>query len=102
MISYGLIIRMILWVFCIVLVSRFSIKPFNIFTTDLIQLVVVAIILFDCLVMQLLDKVLREKAFRPVSRIYPELIQKMETGFMVYHDIPLISVLYPLFKWFVG
>jgi hypothetical protein len=100
--SYGLIIRMILWVFCIVLVSRFSIKPFNIFTTDLIQLVVVAIILLDCLVMQLLDKVLRGKAFRPVSRIYPELTQKMETGFMVYHDIPLISVIYPLFKWFVG
>jgi len=100
--SYGLIIRMILWVFCIVLVSRFSIKPFNIITTDSIQFVVTAIIIFDCLFMQLLDKVLRRKSFRPVSRQYPELIQKMETGFMAYHDIPLISVIFPLFKWFVG
>ncbi len=100
--SYGLIIRMILWVFCIVLVSRFSMKPFNIITSDAIQFVITAIFIFDCLLMQLLDMVLRGKSFRPVSRQYPELIQKMETGFMVYNDIPVISVIYPLFKWFVG
>jgi hypothetical protein len=52
--------------------------------------------------MQLLDMVLRGKSFRPVSRQYPELIQKMEAGFMVYNDIPVISVIFPLFKWFVG
>ncbi len=100
--SYGLIIRMILWVFSIVLVSRFSMKPFNIITTDSIQLVIAAIFIFDCLLMQLLDMVLRGKSFRPVSRQYPELLQKMETGFRVYNDIPVISVIYPLFKWFVG
>ena len=100
--SYGMIIRMILWVFCIVLVSRFSLKPFNIITSDSIQFVITAICIFDCLLMQLLDMVLRGKSFRPVSRQYPELIQKMETGFLVYNDIPVISVIYPLFKWFVG
>jgi len=100
--SYGLIMRMFLWVFSIVLVSRFSMKPFNIITTDAIQFVVTAIIIFDCLVMQLLDMVLRGKSFRPVSRQYPEIIQNMEKGFRVYNDIPLISVIYPLFKWFVG
>jgi hypothetical protein len=46
--------------------------------------------------------VLRGESFRPVSRQYPELIQNMEKGFRVYNDIPLISVIYPLFKWFVG
>jgi hypothetical protein len=101
-ISYGLIIRMIVWVFCIVLVSRFSIKPFDINTTDIIQFVVTVICIFDCLLMQLLDMILRRKAFLPVSRQYPELIQKMETGFMVYNDIPVISVISPLFKWFLG
>ncbi len=100
--SYGLITRMFLWVFSIVLVSRFSMKPFNIITTDAIQFVVTAIIFFDCLLMQFLDMVLRGESFRPVSRQYPELIQNMEKGFRVYNDIPLISVIYPLFKWFVG
>jgi len=102
MMSYGLVIRMILWVFCIVLVSHFSMNPFDIVTTDAIQFVVTAIVIFDCLFMQLLDIFLRGKSFRPVSRQYPELIQKMESGFMVYNDVPVISVLYPLFKWFVG
>jgi hypothetical protein len=77
-------------------------KPFNIITTDAIQFVVTAIIFFDCLIMQFLDMVLRGESFRPVSRQYPELIQNMEKGFRVYNDIPLISVIYPLFKWFAG
>lgn len=100
--SYGLIIRMILWLISIVIVSRFSLKPFDILTTDSIQIVITAIVMFDCLLMQMLDKVLRGRSFRPVSRQYPELLQKMETGFMVYNDIPLISVIYPLFRWFLG
>ncbi len=77
-------------------------KPFNIITTDAIQFVVTAILIFDCLIMQLLDMVLRGKSFRPVSSQYPELTNKMESGFIVYNDIPLISVIYPLFKWFLG
>ncbi len=55
LLSMGLIFRIILWIFSIVLASDFSLEPFNISTSDSIQFVITSIIIFDSLVMQFLD-----------------------------------------------
>jgi len=102
LVSPGLLFRVGLWILAIVLVSGFSLHPFNIRTSDSIQFVVVSIIIFDCLIMQLLDLLPGRFMARPVIRQYPEVDRKMESGFRVYNDIPVISVIYPLLKWIFG
>lgn len=102
LLSMGLIIRIFLWVFSIVLVSDFSLVPLNIWTSDSIQFVITSIIIFDCLVMQFLDSVFGKFASRPFFRQFPEVTEKMGSGYRVYNDIPVISVIYPLYKWLFG
>lgn len=102
LLSVGLIFRIILWIFSIVLASEFSLEPFNISTSDSIQFVITSIIIFDSLVMQFLDFVLGKFASRPLFRQFPEVTQKMRSGYRVYNDIPVISVIYPLYKWLFG
>jgi hypothetical protein len=100
--SIGLIIRIFLWLLAIVVVSRFYFDPFNVYTSDSIHFVVVAIVLFDSLLMQLIGLVLGNSSSIPVFRQYPETIKKMQEGYVVYNDIPVISFLYPIFKYIFG
>jgi hypothetical protein len=102
LLSYGMICRISLWIFFISLASQFRIDSLNIVTSDSIQFVVTAIFIFDCLIMQLLDLVLGRIASRPLVRQYPEVSQKLESGYNVYNDIPVISVVYPMLKWLFG
>jgi hypothetical protein len=101
-ISTGLIIRMIVWIASISLVSRFYLHPFNITTSDAIQFVVTAIVIFDCLVMQLLDMIPGNFSLKTPARQPAALQSCMQAGYHIYNDIPVISVIYPLFKWFAG
>ncbi len=102
LVSPGLLFRVGLWILAIVLVSGFSVHPFNIRTSDSIQFVLVSIVIFDCLVMLVLDLLPGRFVSRPLIRQYPDVARKMESGFRVYNDIPVISVIYPLFKWIFG
>jgi hypothetical protein len=102
LLSYGMICRVSLWIFFVSLASQFRIDSLNISTSDSIQFVVTAIFIFDCLIMQILDFVLGKYASRPVVRQFPEVSQKLESGYHVYNDIPVISVAYPLLKWLFG
>jgi hypothetical protein len=91
-----------LWISSIVVVSEFSLEPFNIRTSDSIQFVVTSIIIFDCLIMQFLDFILGKNASRPLLRQFPEVALKMGSGYRLYNDIPVISVIFPLYKWVFG
>jgi hypothetical protein len=102
LVSYGMICRAGLWVLFVILASHFSIKPFNINTTDSIQFVITAIIIFDCLIMQFLDFIMGKYASRPLAVQYSDVSKKIGSGYLVYNDIPVISVVYPLFKWLLG
>jgi hypothetical protein len=100
--TYGMTFRVCLWLFFIAIVSQFSLNPMNISTSDSIQFVVTAIFIFDCLIMQFLDYIMGRYAARPMSRQFPEVARKIESGYNVYNDIPFISVAYPLIKWLFG
>jgi hypothetical protein len=102
LISYGLVLRVITWIFCIIIVSRFYSKPFDIFTTDFIHFAVIAIVIFDSLLMQFVNLILGRYSSKPISKQFPETAKKFSEGYMVYNDIPVISVVYPLFKWIFG
>jgi hypothetical protein len=102
LVTPGSLIRVVIWLSAVSLVSRFSIAPFDITTTDAIQFVITAILIFDCLLMQLMEAMLGKKAIKPIFRQYPSITRKLEEDFHPYNDIPFISVLYPAFRWFFG
>jgi hypothetical protein len=100
--SPGLIIRVVIWLICITLASSFSFNPFNIRTTDSIYFVVTSIVIFDSFLMQLINLILGKHASFPLFPQYSEVIRKFRDGYVVYNDVPVLSVIYPLFKWMVG
>jgi hypothetical protein len=100
--SYGTVFRIFTWVFLIVMISQFRLDPFNITTSGYIYFVIIAIILFDSFLMQIINYAFGKYASQPVIRQYEEANKKFKIGFRVYNDVPVISVIYPLFKWIFG
>lgn len=102
LVSYGLLLRVGLWLLSIFLVSRFRFDPFDIVTTDSIYFVITSIIIFDSFLMQLVGFLFGKYAAFPVTTQYPDVMQKFHEGYSVYNDVPVISVVYPLFRWIFG
>jgi hypothetical protein len=102
LISYGFLVRVILWLSAIVAVSRFSLHPFDISTNDTVYFAVTAIVVFDSFLMQLVEAVLGKYASAPIIRQHPAAELKFREGFVVYNDVPVLSVIYPLFRWMIG
>jgi hypothetical protein len=102
LISTGILLRICIWVSALLLASRITFHPFNIQTTEAIYFVITAIIIFDSFLMQLIDFAIGKNASKPIARQYPEVRQKFYDGYKVYNDIPVLSVIYPLFKWIFG
>ncbi len=93
---------MICWLAALLYVSNFDFKPFNIHTTNFIYLVINAIFIFDCLLMQLLSGLLGKSANKPIFQQFGIVTTKIDEGFVVYNDIPVGSVAFPLFKIIFG
>lgn len=102
LISYGLILRISCWILCVVLVSKFYFNPFNITTNDHIHFVIVAIIIFDSFLMQFVNLILGKYSSMPIFEQFPETVNRFNEGYIVYNDVPVISFIYPLFRWMFG
>ncbi|HOT15168.1 MAG TPA: DnaJ domain-containing protein [Bacteroidales bacterium] len=100
--SFGFVIRVLVWLLPLIIISGFSFSPLNITTSDFIYLTVVCIVLFDCLLMQLLNAILGKQAYLPLVRQYEDVKNRFDEGYKVYNDIPIISVVFPLYKWIFG
>lgn len=100
LISFGFVIRVVIWFLSIVLVSYITLNPFDIYTNDAIYFVITCIVIFDSFLMQLLGFILGKYASLPLLKQYPEVSGKFREGYLVYNDVPVLSVVYPLFKWF--
>jgi hypothetical protein len=100
--SPNMLLRIAAWLISLLLASRFSFNPFDIQSTDAIYFAVTAIVVFDSFLMQLIEMAIGKKSMTPVVRQYPDVTNKFKEGYRVYNDIPVLSVVYPLFKWIVG
>jgi hypothetical protein len=102
LISFGFMVRIAVWITGIALASRFYLDPFNIRTTDSIYFVITSIIIFDSFLMQLLSLILGKYTAMPVIRQFSEADCMFRKGYVVYNDVPVLSVIYPLFRWVAG
>ncbi|MBN1144036.1 MAG: DnaJ domain-containing protein [Bacteroidales bacterium] len=102
LVSYGLLFRVFLWLICIALATRFYVSPFDIQTTDSIHFVITAIVIFDSFLMQLASLILGKYATKPITAQYSESASRFGEGYSAYNDIPVLSFIYPLYKWIMG
>jgi curved DNA-binding protein CbpA len=102
LVSYGFLFRVFLWLICIALATRLYASPFDIQTTDSIQFVITAIVIFDSFLMQLASLLLGKYATKPITAQYSESASRFEDGYSAYNDIPVLSVIYPFYKWILG
>jgi hypothetical protein len=100
--SIDLFVRVILWITAICIVSRFYLYPFNIVSNDAIHFVIAAIIILDSFIMQIISLVVGKQSAHPVFKQYSETTARFNEGYIVYNDVPIISILYPLYKWIFG
>jgi len=84
--------QVIIWLFCLALASKFTTMPFNIKTTDSIYFAVTSIIIFDSFLMQLIHLLLGKHASLPMFKQYSEVTHKFNEGYVVYNDVPVLSV----------
>ncbi len=100
--TYGMIIRVALWMFFIAHISHLSVNPFNINTSGYIYFVIVSIIIFDCFLMQLINMAFGKYASKTIIRQHPNVELNFNHGYRVYNDVAVISVVYPIAKWILG
>lgn len=100
--DYSFLLRVSIWLFFIIELSKFSFHPFNIKTSDSVYFAVAAIIIFDSILMQLISMALGKYATKPIISQYNKVKQKFSEGYKFYNDVPVFSVIYPLFKWVFG
>jgi hypothetical protein len=100
--NYSTIARIFIWVLSIVLVSRFNFSPFDVSTSDFIYFVVTSIMMFDCLFMQLINYLLGHLSGKIPFKQYGELERKLNNSYIEYNEVPVVSVVFPVFKWIFG
>jgi len=99
LISYGMFIKIILWLGVISTCSVFQLSPFNINTTPFINFGVVFYLIFDAIIEQILKIPKKFKLFMPLPKQYINLMGHFEKKCMLYLEIPFWTTIYPFFRW---
>jgi curved DNA-binding protein CbpA len=102
LITPGLVIRASIWLFFILQVSYIQLRPFNVYTSDNIYSVAVFMIFFDSFLDQILNYLSGKRFRHPIFRQHPLIESHLEKNYQFGYDMPVLSVFYPVFKWFLG
>ena len=99
--SYKLLIKAFIWIIIMILASDFQFHPINI-TSTYIQFAIAGVLFFDCFLEQLLKTIFGKRIIKPLIRQYEKISEKFTDGYQLYNDIPILTVVYPLYKWIFG
>lgn len=83
LLSYGLVIKILIWALAIIIFKEMAFL----------------MIFFDPLIEGLLRTISKHKLFKPIIRQYHELDKLLAGQYQLYLEIPLVTVIYPFFKW---
>jgi hypothetical protein len=96
----GLLIKTAIWLFSLSMISTFG-PGFNIAISSYVYLVVAGLFFFLDMVFDLLLGIFPfyRSLFRPVMRQGAVLDSLYQDGYQNYQELPVYSMLYPLFRW---
>lgn len=102
LLTAGLILRIIIWLMLISAFSVFQIKPFDIFTTENIYAIVFFIFIFDTFLDQFFSFISRQKFRMPLIKQHPLVESYLSKKYQFGFDMPFVSSISSIFKWFLG
>jgi len=97
--SYGMIIKIFLWLLVIGSLSEFHFSPLDIQTTPMIHFGIVSYLIVDAILEQFLKIPKKVKLFQPIPKHYVNLTRHFEENCQLYLEIPFWTSLYPLVRW---
>jgi hypothetical protein len=98
----SLLIRSAIWLIIIMSSSYFQLHPLNIVTSENMYGIVTFIFIFDTFLAQFLNFVSKKQCNTPILRQHPLIQSYLEKKYQFGYDMPVLTVLYPVFKWFLG
>lgn len=96
----GMLIRFIVWIGLICATTSFYFQPFDLRTNEYIHMTVGLIIFFDSFFDQFLLLVSRNKSRMPLTKQPQVIIDHLNNNYQFGYDMPVWSIIYPLFKWY--
>lgn len=96
----GLVIKVVIWIGALLLVSEAG-PGFNIQTTGLVYIVVTGLLFFLDMLFDLVMGFFPfyRRLFRPLFKQGPVLESLYGDGYQNYLELPVYSIIYPLFRW---
>ena len=96
----ALLIKVVIWLFCLYMISTVG-PGFNIAISTYVYLVVAGLFFFLDMVFDLVMGIFPfyRKLFRPINRQGTILDSLYNDGYQNYQELPVYSVVYPLFRW---
>ena len=100
----AMVIKIIIWMTALIVMTDFSGGLYNISTYEFINPVLFLLIMFDPLYEQIMKGIKKNSfyMYRPISKRYRELDKYFDKHYQYYIDLPIWTILYPLFKWIIG
>ena len=100
----ALVIKIIIWISALIAMTDFSHGIHNPSTYEFINPVLFLLIMFDPLYEQIMKNIKKSSfyMYKPISKRYRELDKYFENHYQYYIDLPIWTIIYPLFKWILG
>ena len=100
LVTPGLVIKVAIWIGALLLVSELG-PGFNIQTTGLVYIVVTGLLFFLDMMFDLIMGFFPfyRRLFRPLVKQGPVLESLYREGYQNYMELPVYSMIYPLFRW---
>ena len=101
-ISYIFLIRVFVWISLLILASDFQLETISISPKPYMQVFIAGILFLDCFLEQFLKALFGKGIIKPLTRQPKEIIEKYEDGYQLYNEIPIWTVVFPIYKWVFG
>ena len=98
LVSYGILIKIVVWLLVISLCSEFNFKHMNISTKGYFKVVFVMMLFFDSFLEQFL-KIAKKKMFKPILSRYIKIDQYFNNNYQFYLEVPVWTSIYPIIRW---
>ena len=102
LVSPILLIKLITWIWIIYLVSDVQIQSGNIITQPSILIAIIGILFLDAFLEQFLKILFGKRIIKPIIKQHMKITEKFENGYQVYNEIPIWTVVFPIYKWIFG